>query len=131
MLLLSVKSRADFVAISKDNTRFYSPTILLLTRKTPEKYLTNPRTGQIVDFCRVGYTVTKALSKKAVVRNKIKRRYREAFRLLFKDYAKNHFDYIILARKDVKTADFKKIYKDLKFCFKGVNRLLKEKELNK
>ena len=125
MISIAVRSRADFVKIGKDNTCFHSPTILLLARRTNKQYLTNPRTGEVIDFCRVGYTVTKKLCKKAVDRNRIKRRYREAFRLLFKEYAKNHFDYVLLARREAPNADFKTIYNDLKFCFKGVNRLLK------
>lgn len=129
MLLLSIRNRADFVAAAKDNTRFYSSTILLLARKTPEKYLPHPRTGEITNLCRVGYTVTKAIGN-ATQRNKVKRRFRSAFNLLFKNYANNHFDYIILARRNVKGADFKKIYKDLRFCFKGVKRLLKEATKN-
>ena len=124
MMLLSIKKRAEFLEIGKDNTRFYSHTILLLAQKTPQKYLINPATGKTDSFCRVGYTVTKKAGK-AVIRNKIKRRYREAFRLLYKEYAQNHFDYIILCRREAPQADFKKLYNDLKFCFKGINRLLK------
>lgn len=123
-MLLSIKNRADFVAASKDNVRFYSSTILLLARKTPEKYLASPKDGRIIDFCRVGYTVTKAIGG-AVIRNKVKRKYREAFRLLHKEYARNHFDYVVIARKDAVKADYKKICDDLKFCFKGINKLIK------
>jgi ribonuclease P protein component len=128
-MLLTIKNRADFVAIGNNNIKFHSPTILLLAKKTPEKYLAGPKNGRVIDFCRVGYTVTKAIGG-AVIRNKIKRRYREAFRLLYKEYAKNHFDYVVIAKKDAVTADYKKICDDLKFCFKGINRLVKNEQPN-
>ncbi len=124
MLLLTIRKRADFVSISKNSVKFHSKTTLLLAQKTAEKHLSSPKTGKIIDFCRVGYTITKMVGG-AVVRNKIKRRYREAFRLLYKNHAKNHFDYVVIAKKDAASSDYKKICNDLEFCFKGINRLLK------
>jgi len=124
MKLLTIKARADFVDLSKNNIKFHSSTSLLLAGKTPEKYLVSPKDGKINDFCRVGYTVTKTVGG-AVARNKVKRKYREAFRLLYKEYAKNHFDYVVIAKKDATKTDYQKICDDLKFCFKGINKLSK------
>ena len=128
MFLLSIKNRADFTRISKNNCKFYSKTILLLTKKSPEKYLYKPNSKQIINFCRVGYTVTKSCGN-AVVRNKIKRRFRAAFNLLLKNQNQNqdrnnlinnHFDYVLIARKEAASADFKIICQDLEFCLKGI-----------
>lgn len=71
------------------------------------------------DFCRVGYTVSKTVGD-AVARNLAKRRLREAFRALSLEYAKNNYDYVIIARKEIAEADYAKIFGDLKFCLSNI-----------
>jgi ribonuclease P protein component len=41
------------------------------------------------------------------VRNLAKRRLREIFKKLVPLYAKNHYDYVMIARKEIALADFK------------------------
>lgn len=123
MLLIPIKSRLEFVDLNKSATRFYSNTIIVLAKKTPQKYFLNPRTGELSSFCRVGYTVTKKVAKSAVVRNRLKRRCREAFRLVYKNYALEFFDHVIVVKKEAIDADFIKIINDLKFCLQGLRRL--------
>ena len=54
------------------------------------------------DISRFGFIVSKKISKKAVVRNKIKRRLRESVRLKFKNGSiKNGFDAVILTRPQI------------------------------
>ncbi len=123
MIIETIKKRTDFLSITKKNSSYYSPSTLILAQKTPEKYLEN----QNQQFVRVGYTVTKKIGN-AVVRNKYKRRYREIFKKLAPDFMKNNFDYIILARKEILGLDFQKIESDVKFCLKGISRLLDDKK---
>lgn len=125
MFFITIKSRSDFVNLNRDCDRFYSNTAIVLAKKTPEKYLLNPRTGKSSDFCRIGYTITKRISKLAVVRNRVKRRYREAFRLVYKEYALNCFDYVVIAKKESIDADFTKIVGDLKFCLRRMQKISK------
>lgn len=126
MYPISIKKRADFLLISKSTLRFHSKTSLILAGKTPEKYLLNPHTKKIDDFCRFGLTVSKKIGN-AVVRNKAKRRYRQAFLQLHKEqFICNHFDYSIIAKKEVINFSFQNIYDDLKFCLKHIKRLIKE-----
>ncbi len=120
MIIQTIKKRSDFIKISKKNTSFYSKTTLILTGPTLHNNLEQEK-----DFIRVGYTVTKKTGN-AVFRNKCKRRYRAIFKELAPEFCQNHFDYVILARKDIKNADFKKIRSDIKFCLRGIQRLLKE-----
>jgi len=125
---ISIKKRADFLAISKSNLRFHSKTSLILAGKTSEKYLLNPHTKKIDDFCRFGLTVSKKIGN-AVVRNKAKRRYRQAFLQLHKEqFTYNHFDYSIIAKKEIVNFSFQNIYDDLKFCLKHIKRLIKDNE---
>ena len=54
------------------------------------------------DVSRFGFIVSKKISKKAVVRNKIKRRLRESVRLKLKNGSiKNGFDAAVLARPEI------------------------------
>jgi ribonuclease P protein component len=78
MILISIKKRADFLALSKSTLRFHSKTCLVLSGKTPQKYLINPQIQKNDEICRFGLTVSKKVGG-AVVRNKFKRRYRDAF----------------------------------------------------
>ena len=130
MLFLTIKKRHDFLRIGKENLRFHSKTTLILASKTPKQYLNNPRTKKVVDVCRIGYTVSKMVGN-SVIRNRVKRRYRAAFKELFTNYALNHYDYILIAKKEVATAEYKKLYDDLKFCLKGITKLLNKDESNK
>lgn len=120
--ILQVKKSAEFQKIGKKCEKFYSHTVLLLAAKTPQIYLHNPeKNNNASQFCRVGFTVAKTVSKRAVQRNLAKRRLREAFRALAPNLAKNNFDYVIIARKEILNADFKKISGDLKFCLSKIH----------
>ncbi len=59
---------------------------------------------------RFGFIVSKKISKKAVVRNKVKRRLRESVRLKLKNGSiKNGFDAIILTRPPIVDKSFVEI----------------------
>ena len=120
--ILSVQKSSDFKQISKKDHKFFAKTLILLTAPTPEFYLENPVAGKNAkDFCRFGLTVSKTVGN-AVVRNLAKRRIREACRELI-SYAKNHRDYVIIARKEIADSDFKKIVTDLKFCLTRIDNV--------
>ncbi len=119
--ILTIQKSNEFKKISKENKKFHAKTILLLSAKTPSFYCYNKEQGKNAkEFCRVGYTVSKTVGN-AVVRNLTKRRLREAVRNLFPQYAKIEFDYVIIAKREIAEADFKKILADLKFCLKRIH----------
>lgn len=62
---------------------------------------------------RLGLTVTKKLGS-AVVRNRIRRRLREAARLVFPGNASPGFDYVAIARPVALTAEFSVLLDDMK-----------------
>lgn len=121
MRIETIKKRSQFLAISQNNISYYSKSTLVLATKTPENE--NIKTNQNEPSVRVGYTITKKIGK-AVFRNKCKRRYREIFKQLAPTLAKNNFDYVILARKEILNSDFNQIKSDVKFCLKGIGKLL-------
>jgi ribonuclease P protein component len=72
------------------------------------------------NFCRVGYTVSKNVSKLATKRNLIKRRLREILKVNIK-YLKKHQDYIIIARSPIIQASDQQIARDFIFALKHLN----------
>lgn len=126
MKILQVKKSQDFKKIGnpKNNQtlKFFSKSLILLAHPSASKYLFDKSKGKMAkDFCRVGYTVSKKVGN-AVVRNKAKRRLREIFKKLAPEFAQNHFDYVIIAKKEIANSDFKKITSDLKFCLKRIHK---------
>ncbi len=62
---------------------------------------------------RIGYTVTKKIGK-AVTRNRIRRRLREAARQVFPAHAAPGFDYVLIARPSAETREFAVLLDDVK-----------------
>jgi len=119
--ILQITKSTEFQNIGKKGQKFHSKTILLLSHPTPQNYFQNlAENKKAKDFCRVGYTVSKTVGN-AVVRNRAKRRLRALFRELALLHAKHHYDYVLIARREISEADFNKISSDLKFCLKRIH----------
>jgi ribonuclease P protein component len=116
--ILTIKKSAEFQHINKKGQKFFAPTLILLSHPTPKSYIR----ADEKKFSRIGYTVAKTVSKLAVQRNLAKRRLREVVRKFAPEYAKNNFDYVVIARKEILDADFKKILSDFKFCITRIHR---------
>ncbi len=126
MYIITIKKSAEFKEISDKGHKFHSKTILVLANKTPEKYFFNQEEGKNAkEFCRVGYTVSKKVGN-AVVRNKIKRRFRAAFLHLTKNskknLVKNQCDYILIAKKEVTNLTYRELLRDLEYCVSALAR---------
>ncbi len=69
-------------------------------------------------YNRIGFSISKKVGK-SVVRNKIKRIYREAFKIIEKKLCKGH-DFILIARKPAVDVTFHEAGKELyNLCRKG------------
>lgn len=77
--------------------------------------------GEGENSFRVGYIVTKKLGK-AVQRNRIKRRLREAVRATFYETAPKGYDYLLIARVAALTAPYDKIKGDLTWALGHLKR---------
>jgi len=118
--ILSVTKSSDFQEISKKGQKFHAKTLLLLEKPTSEFYFQNKLIGKNADnFVRVGFTVSKTVGN-AVVRNRAKRRLREAVREVIAQYAKRSHDYVVIAKKEISAAKFEDVLSDLKFCLKRI-----------
>jgi ribonuclease P protein component len=100
--LTILRKRADFLA-AQSGLKAGAPTLLLSRALAPNG----------LGAARLGFTVTKKIGT-AVVRNRIRRRLREAARLVFPDGAVAGFDYVAIARPAALTADFSTLLDDMK-----------------
>lgn len=66
---------------------------------------------------RVGYTVSKRVDKRAVVRNKIRRRLKHIVRNLLPVIGKSGHDYVLTARESAATRTFAELTRDVEKTF--------------
>jgi len=92
--------RQDFIAAAK-----------AVAQGTPG-FLLQVRLRDDAAPARVGFTCTKKLGN-AVIRNRIKRRLREAARLGLATVARESFDYVVIGRSAGETRDFETLKTDL------------------
>jgi len=90
----------------KGGTRFSTPSIVLQARR---RLPTSPQTP---DLARFGFTATKRLGN-AVVRNRARRRLKEAVRLAASGQAVQGYDYVLIARGGALQRPFTEVIKDL------------------
>lgn len=94
--IVTIKTRKDFVRV-QNNPLFKAVgnDLIIICKETDKKYFIKDY------FSRVGLVVTKRIDKRAVIRNKIKRKIREIIRFLSKNSCNlfiNRIDYIIIAK---------------------------------
>ncbi|MDX2074002.1 MAG: ribonuclease P protein component [Alphaproteobacteria bacterium] len=106
----TIKGRANFVRMNTHASRFVVSNFILQMIEVPDM----PE-GQV----RIGYTVTKKLGN-AVVRNRIKRRLREAARKTIPTHAKTGRSYVFIARHKALSCDFAELVRDMEFAFSRI-----------
>lgn len=91
--MIIIKKRREFIDIQNNyDKKYHSDILLILIKKNIST--------------RFGYIVSKKVDKKAVVRNKIKRIFREISRMAIKDNIVLNNDYEIIAKKDIINKSF-------------------------
>lgn len=87
----------------------------------PEKY---PRRKYSLEDLKIGFVVSKKLSKSAVTRNRIKRQIREVVRLILKKTKlKTGYFLLILAKKEILEADYSEIEKSIEQLLRRIGIL--------
>ncbi len=102
--------------ISADNYRSAQKNLLVLGKRRSGG---SSVSGLDDKICRVGYTVTKKIGC-AVIRNKIRRRFKEAVRILLPEFKVAGYDYVIIAGKSCPNASYDDIISDLRYAFKEI-----------
>ncbi|MBO7244910.1 MAG: ribonuclease P protein component [Alphaproteobacteria bacterium] len=116
---LRMKKRRMFLKATHNGKKFVAKNMILQVVAQNE-----------VSGARLGFTVTKKLGN-AVQRNRIRRRLKEVARLVFKEYACDGFDYVIIARNSALDEDFAILKKDLKYLLKSFIKRQSEEEEQK
>lgn len=111
MQILKERQEPEFIWSGKFIIMFVSP--------TPQKNIGPNQRYRAVDFVRLLLIVTKKIHKKAVVRNKFRRRIKEAFRMVDTGLLNNRYDYQIIARQSIFNASVNSIAKDIERCLSG------------
>lgn len=79
---------------------------------------------------KVGFIVAKKVNKRATIRNKIKRRLREAYKTLKisqPELVLNADSLIFIARPAIQNLSYQEVLKNVKTCLKRVNKLAQKK----
>lgn len=95
-----LKDRFDFIRLQKSGEKLYSKHFLVS--------ITESKTN----CSRLGVAITKKVSPNATVRNKIKRRLREIFRLNRANFRGN-FDVVIVARRDAHLCTYEEVEREV------------------
>ena len=84
IFLKTIKKRVDFLKVSKSGKKIFTKGFIL------QKYKRTMDSKN--DSIRIGFTITKKIGG-AVIRNKIKRRFRTIIREIFSKYLRNSCNY--------------------------------------
>jgi ribonuclease P protein component len=104
-----LKKRSEYLAL-REGARVSAPAFLLVRR---------PRNGG--GEPRVGVTVSKKLGK-AVARNRMRRRLKEAARATFPEHAQVACDYLLIARATARTQRFSELLDDMRRALQSLAR---------
>jgi ribonuclease P protein component len=104
-----LKTRAEFLHV-KGGARYAAPSLVLQARRRERRVGQEPSFDPCV--ARFGFTATKTLGS-AVVRNRARRRLKEAVRLAGECHAMEGYDYVLIAREGTVQRPFPELIKDL------------------
>jgi ribonuclease P protein component len=108
--------RADFLCVQASGKKWVSKSLVLQIADNPS------------GTTRFGLTVTKKVSKSAVVRNRIRRRLRAAAYDVIPVHSSPGHDYVLIGREETATRPYEDLTKDLEWCIKRLNALKNQGE---
>lgn len=113
----TLKDRQDFLRAGKSGRKWISPGVIV--QAAPNEL------GEM----RIGYTVTKKIDKRAVRRNRIKRRLRAAAADIMPHQARPG-DYVLIGRAETASRPYADLCRDLAWCVRkmGLGSRLNFKE---
>lgn len=103
--LVTLTQRADFLKIQSQGQKWVAQGLIL-------QILARPESGER----RIGFTVSKKVSKSAVKRNRIKRRLRAVAAEVLPLYAAAGYDYVLVGRLETASRPYATLLQDLRWC---------------
>lgn len=101
-----IKKRKDFLRAASNGRKFHASSLLLQVVPSAKS-----------NFLRIGFTTTKKLGK-AVIRNRIRRRLKEAVRLYFSPKAPKGYDCVFIGRAATNEKPFGFLKNDVIYVLK-------------
>lgn len=111
-----LKRRQDFLRAASARRKFVAPGLILQARRHAGAELES----ESVESRRVGFTVSRKVGK-AVVRNRVRRRLKEAAERVLTDHARDDNDYVIIGRAASASRPFAALVKDLETALKKLD----------
>lgn len=108
MTLPRLKARSEFVNVNQNGQKAATSGLVLLIVPNSEKII------------RVGFTVTRKVGN-AVVRNRIKRRFRALAEDVIAPYGKTGYDYVIIGKHSSVKRPYGLLIKDLKYALHSLH----------
>ena len=105
-----LRKSKDFAAARRDGRSWADRRLVLVARRTGGEH------------CRFGFSVSKRVGN-AVVRNRVKRRLKEAARVELLPRIAPGWDFVVIARRDAAGADYWRLNRSLQRLFKRARLL--------
>ncbi len=117
-----LKKRPEFLKIAKNGRRWITPAFVIQVFERADNTADS--------ICRVGFTVTKKLDKRAVVRNRAKRRLKEMASKILPEYCLQNTDIVFIARNDSLTMEYTDLMKNCRWALKRLEFTKNEKNIS-
>ena len=105
-----IKTRKEYLAIAATGRRWVTPSFVIQTKKSADKD----------SAPHVGFTVTKKVGN-AVIRNRVRRRLKEAAREIIPLKASQGWEYVLIGRYACLNIAYERIKSDLKWALKKLD----------
>ena len=120
MKLETLRKRREFLRV-RGGGRWATPAFVLETKQRPPADADTPQQSPARSGPRFGFTVTKRMGN-AVRRNRIRRRLRAALQEVAQSGARDHFDYVVIARMPAHDIAFTELIELMTTAFERVHR---------
>ena len=105
-----LRKSKDFAAVRRKGKSWADRRLVLVARRTGGEH------------CRFGFSVSKRVGN-AVVRNRVKRKLKEAARVELLTRVEPGWDFVVIARKDAADADYHRLNRSLQRLFRRAKLL--------
>ena len=105
-----LRKSKDFAAVRREGKSWADRRLVLVARRTGGEH------------CRFGFSVSKRVGN-AVVRNRVKRKLKEAARVELLTRVEPGWDFVVIARKDAADADYHRLNRSLQRLFRRAKLL--------
>lgn len=110
-----LKKRREFLAVAASGKKAIASTLIIQAlQRTADISV-----AEVMPFIRLGFTVTKKVGN-SVVRNRARRRLREAARSLIAEHGVAGWDYVVIARASAPKAPYEILLRDMKYALRKV-----------